>query len=763
MDMTKVGAILILSTLWIGCGDPATPEDAGDVDSSADDAGTDAPSVALCASDLECDDDLFCNGVERCVPGEAGTDARGCLPAETDRCEATQSCDEAGDECVSDCGTDPDADRDGHDAVLCGGNDCDDSDPEVNPGVMEQCDAAGRDEDCVPSTLGPDADMDGYVFAMCCNRQMDGSMLCGTDCDDMNGEINPDAIEVCNGLDDNCDGMLDPTIEDGDGDGWARCADLPEAMRDCDDMSAMTFPGASELCDGLDNDCDGAATGEDEDNDGFMATDVTCTGGSHADRPRTDCDDTSPSIAPDQPEQCNATDHNCNGSNDEAPAADSCLPIANTTFGCVAEACAVSSCGIGFGDCDSSAANGCEQPLNTNAFCGSCGTSCRWECADGSCNDPTQTTAGYDHTCSVLAGGRVRCWGANDQGQLGLGSSSTVPSTRPGPVVQRVLAPVGVGPLEDVEELALGLYFACARTVAGDVLCWGANDVGQLGETPGAPSPYARLLTSVPSATSISTGIFHGCAVVAGGSVHCWGGNGHGQVGSTIDPQPSPVTVAGIVGASVVEVGSDVSCAVVSGGEVWCWGSNAAGLLGRGSVGGDFRTPAPVVSVSGPGNLTGVDEIAAGGGHVCARLGGEVVCWGDNGHGELGDGTTVGRSRPAYVMDGGARLTGVTNISAGFSFSCAEIAGGVRCWGRNHIGQLGDGSFSESRALPVTVQHQSGGALSGVDRLSHSMAHTCVQAGPDPICWGFNGWGQLGNGDRLARDSAGPALPPLLP
>ncbi len=760
--------LALLGGALLACGDPpVVPEDA-DTDSgtSDSDSGTDAGVVELCARDQDCDDDLFCNGVERCRPGEAGADARGCMSAASDRCEASQTCDEAADECVNDCGMEPDADGDGHDAVACGGGDCDDADPNVNPGVMEQCDMGGRDEDCEPSTLGPDADMDGYVSAMCCNRQLDGSLLCGTDCDDGNGEINPDAIEVCNGLDDNCDGALDPTIEDGDGDGWARCADLPEAMRDCNDSSATTYPGATELCDGLDNDCDGSVAGEDVDEDGFMATDVMCTGGARMGLPRTDCDDTDRGVAPDQPERCDAVDHDCDGTTDEAPAADSCPAIAETSFSCVSEACAVASCGMGFGDCDTSAANGCEQPLNTVTYCGSCGTSCSWECAGGSCSDPVRTVAGYDHTCALLAGGTIRCWGANDSGQLGTGLTSGTPSLRPDSLVRRILAPVGVGTLEGVTDVVSGIYFSCALVSAGQVLCWGADDVGQLGlRSIGTTSPYASVVgTSTPltSVSSLSAGLFHACASRTDGTVSCWGGNGRGQVGATVDPQPNPTTVAGLVDVVSVSVGGEVSCAIVSGGEVWCWGKNSTGQLGRGSSGPDSTTPAPVVAVSGPGNLAGVDEVSVGPDHVCARIGDEVVCWGAGSHGELGNGTASGSGRPTYVLDGGARLSGVTSISAGFNFSCAAVGGGIQCWGRNNAGQLGDGTLND-RTTPVDVLREGGSPLRSGGPLVHSMVHSCVQSAANPVCWGLNAWGQLGNGGRMTRMGATDVLPPILP
>lgn len=267
-------------------------------DAAPTDAGTDTgPLPAECEDDADCDDGAYCNGPERCVRDDSGDRAcvRGSAP-----CVAAE-CDEAMDACLRPC---PDEDGDGHTDAACGGDDCDDRDPERFGGNVELCDEI--DQDCDPTTLGPDADGDGHAAIACCNTE-GATRSCGEDCDDDDPRRAPGLEEVCDAIDNDCEGSLGPG-EDDDGDGYASAACGGD---DCDDTSPTVFPGAPELCNGIDDDCDGVRPPwDDPDGDGYASDVAECRGGV---LPTTDCDDGASSIHPSAPEVCDGLDSDCDG------------------------------------------------------------------------------------------------------------------------------------------------------------------------------------------------------------------------------------------------------------------------------------------------------------------------------------------------------------------------------------------------------------------------------------------------------------------
>jgi WD40 repeat protein len=316
-----------------------------------------------------------------------------------------------------------------------------------------------------------------------------------------------------------------------------------------------------------------------------------------------------------------------------------------------------------------------------------------------------------------------------------------VPSQTPTPTHTEIpIAPAtpsssGAGDL--AAAVAAGGSHTCAITTLGGVKCWGKNDHGQLGNGTFVNSSLALDVAGLTGGvTAITAGWAHTCALTAAGGVKCWGYNKNGELGNgTTAESAVPMDVTGLTsGATAIAAGDDHTCAVTADA-VECWGLNTYSQLGDGTT-TDSTMPVSVAGISG-----GVAGIAAGWGHTCIlTVRGGVMCWGNNEDGQLGDGTNKeSRAKPADVSS----LTGgVSALSAYGGHTCAvTLAGRVKCWGYNKYGQLGDGT-SINRNLPTDVK----GLLRDGSTVAVGSNHTCALIGGFVKCWGWNFDGQLGNG-----------------
>jgi alpha-tubulin suppressor-like RCC1 family protein len=341
--------------------------------------------------------------------------------------------------------------------------------------------------------------------------------------------------------------------------------------------------------------------------------------------------------------------------------------------------------------------------------------------------------AGGEHTCAINGSGGLRCWGRNFDGELGTGGNTE----------QHL--PVSVrGMTGGVFSVSTGNHHTCAVLTSGGLRCWGDNFRGQVGDGSNADRFLpVKVKTLTSNVSQVVVGAFHSCAIAAG--IKCWGSNTDGQLGDGTQFNSNiPVAVSGLqnVGVDSLAAGLSHTCAVTNTGAVKCWGFNLNGQLGNGTQ-DSALTP---TNVSGLGS--GVAFVTAGDNHTCAlTTGGAVKCWGDNANGQLGDGTTAQRLAPVGVK---GLTSGVLEIAAGGSFTCARLTGGrMKCWGANFNGQLGDGTTSQ-RNQPVGVA----GLTSGVDAIAAGNTHACavIQLQPALLkCWGFNGTGQLGDGTITER------------
>ena len=288
----------------------------------------------------------------------------------------------------------------------------------------------------------------------------------------------------------------------------------------------------------------------------------------------------------------------------------------------------------------------------------------------------------------------------------------------------------GGGGISNATQVAAGEEHTCALLTGGSVDCWGANDIGQLGNgistgpercfLEQACSTHPVAVSGISNATQVA-GSVHTCALLTSGSIDCWGANYRGELGNgDTNVSDVPVAVSGMSNATQVAAGYGHTCALLTGGSVDCWGRNGVGELGAGTVSGpDNCEHEPCstrpVAVSGISNAT---QVAAGVGHTCALLaGGSVDCWGDNEYGQLGDSTTNNSDVPVAVSG----ISNATRVAAGAYYTCALLAGGsVDCWGRNYYGALGDGNTTSSD-VPVAVS-----GISNATQVAAGEDHTCA-------------------------------------
>lgn len=365
--------------------------------------------------------------------------------------------------------------------------------------------------------------------------------------------------------------------------------------------------------------------------------------------------------------------------------------------------------------------------------------------------------------CAVTSAGRVICWDGTEQEVIMTGEGQ---------------------PLADAINVEVGLTFSCAQLSDGKLMCWGSNVNGELKlplardvELDLSPADANRV-ESTASRTCIrrasgvacwrdntdpldepntgniidfAVGFSHQCVVQDTGAVQCWGGNSWGQIGDgTTATRFSPTTVPMIDGttasATAVAAGNTQTCALLDTGAVQCWGNNGSGQLGDGT----FTNSATPVTVSGiDGVAARAVAITAGrGSHCCAVLDtGAVQCWGNNSNGKLGNSSTTNSNVPVDVVSIDGTTSAATSVSAGSQMTCATLTTGTAfCWGDNNFGQLGYGESGVDRTAPwQPLATSPGNTLIEIVDVEAGLSHACALIDDGSVyCWGNNTEGQLG-------------------
>ncbi len=474
---------------------------------------------------------------------------------------------------------------------------------------------------------------------------------------------------------------------DEDRDGYGRgCVMGP----DCDDGEEDIHPGATERCNRINDDCDNTV---DEGCD--------CTAG--------------------ETQPCEGGVQRCVDGQFGA-----CTPLSGTVALGNTHTCAVFDDGVlrcwGRGD---ALGQGTSENWGDNS--GETGLPPAVDLGSG--QQAHAVVAGLSHTCAVLSSGALKCWGLNASGQLGLGDDRSR-GEAPGEMGD-ALSVVDLGTDRTVRHLAAGSYHNCAILDDDQLKCWGSNDEQQLGvgdlRTYG--DDLGEMGDDLPAvdlgprrATSLALGHQHTCALLDDGSVYCWGDNVSGQLGlghrtdvSNTPPMGAAVDLGTGRTAIGLSAGNHHTCALLDDNTVRCWGLNSWGQLGgRDSDPSITGDDIPTVNL---GTDRHAVVLAGGDEHHCALLdNASLRCWGANFQGQLGLGDTEDRGRrpaemgdalPTVELDGAVEAI---HLGPG-DFTCATLRDRtLKCWGHNFEGQLGLGDRDHRGDEPGEL----GSALEGI-------------------------------------------------
>ena len=404
-----------------------------------------------------------------------------------------------------------------------------------------------------------------------------------------------------------------------------------------------------------------------------------------------------------------------------------------------------------------------DECMNGTAHCDASATctnlpgSFACECNNGFIGDGATCTArntlgaaaGIDYSCELFSDGTVGCWGNNTAGQLGTGNA--VQHFTPTPVLVAANTP-----LTNVVQIASENTTTCALLNNGTVKCWGANDVGQIGNGGSSTRTFATSVSGISNAVSIAAGYEFACAILRDSTVKCWGNNSAGQLGDgTTISRLTPVAAHNLTNVVSLGLGNNHACAIFNNGSLYCWGDNTLGELGDGTF-VSRTTPLPHTGADvAPFATDAATQVACGDQFSCAiATSGNVWCWGSNDWGQAGIGSTPDPyyfAAPVMSMASGKGMTALyanslanPNVGSSFlgRFICGQTSANVvYCWGENVSGEVGNSGPPRGTQAPVQVAGVSNVAALGVGQ-THVVAieNTGAEQG-----WGTNAFGQLGN------------------
>lgn len=349
-------------------------------------------------------------------------------------------------------------------------------------------------------------------------------------------------------------------------------------------------------------------------------------------------------------------------------------------------------------------------------------------------------SAGENHTCMLKSNGKAYCWGANSVGQLGDGSTDAS------------MTPVAVSGDLRFESISVGWDHACGVTADNEAYCWGRGRYGRLGNDSADNSLIPVAVSGGLSFAAVNAGMAHTCGITTDGDGFCWGRNEDGILGiGSVVGSLVPAAVSGGLKFGSLNAGSATTCGITTSGDAYCWGASDFGnLLGLGEDRAGKKVPSPVAGDFDfqPGSISvGLD-------HICALTTADnAVCWGRGRYGKLGIGHGDGLGVIENLMTPREVNGNISfaQITTGLFQTCGiSTDGKAYCWGRNGSGQLGDGTTTmQVEPVAVSADIEFAELTIGVD-------HACgVSSDDDVYCWGNGNAGKLGT--RSSENKLTPA------